>query len=192
MNKRTVGFTIVELLIVIVVIGILAAVSIVAYNGIQQKARNAQTTAAVASWIKALKLYHADHGQYPHVYDSCLGERADYPWDFEGATSGNNQCRQTATSYYVTREPFVNLMRPYFNNGPMPTPDMTTIGNATSWFRGATYTHSGLGAEGRPLSISYALQGNGSCVSIGGLEVIGGAAHAGGRWCVLRLGFNAS
>ena len=35
------GFTIVELLIVIVVIGILAAITIVAYNGIQQRARTA-------------------------------------------------------------------------------------------------------------------------------------------------------
>lgn len=41
------GFTIVELLIVIVVIGILAAITIVAFNGVQQKARTAaqQSTA---------------------------------------------------------------------------------------------------------------------------------------------------
>ncbi|MFZ1242596.1 MAG: prepilin-type N-terminal cleavage/methylation domain-containing protein [Candidatus Saccharimonas sp.] len=37
-NKR--GFTIVELLIVIVVIAILAAISIVNYNGIQQRVKN--------------------------------------------------------------------------------------------------------------------------------------------------------
>jgi prepilin-type N-terminal cleavage/methylation domain-containing protein len=36
--KKQTGFTIVELLIVIVVIGILAAITIVAYNGIQQRA----------------------------------------------------------------------------------------------------------------------------------------------------------
>lgn len=38
MNKSAHGFTIVELLIVIVVISILAAISIVAYNGVQNKA----------------------------------------------------------------------------------------------------------------------------------------------------------
>lgn len=40
MRKKQTGFTIVELLIVIVVIGILAAITIVAYNGIQNKAND--------------------------------------------------------------------------------------------------------------------------------------------------------
>lgn len=33
------GFTIVELLVVIIVIGILAAITIVSYNGVQKRAR---------------------------------------------------------------------------------------------------------------------------------------------------------
>jgi prepilin-type N-terminal cleavage/methylation domain-containing protein len=37
-SKKQTGFTIVELLIVIVVIGILAAITIVAYNGVQNRA----------------------------------------------------------------------------------------------------------------------------------------------------------
>mgnify|MGYP006209457325 CR=1 FL=1 len=45
-QKQT-GFTIVELLIVIVVIAILAAVSIVAYNGIQDRAKFTQQVAEV-------------------------------------------------------------------------------------------------------------------------------------------------
>jgi prepilin-type N-terminal cleavage/methylation domain-containing protein len=59
------GFTIVELLIVIVVIAILAAISIVAYNGIQQRALASSLQADLSSAIKTLKLYHADYGFYP-------------------------------------------------------------------------------------------------------------------------------
>lgn len=39
-SKNKNGFTIVELLIVIVVIGILAAITLVAYNGIQARAND--------------------------------------------------------------------------------------------------------------------------------------------------------
>lgn len=48
MGKIIRGFTIVELLIVIVVIAILAAISVVAYNGIQHRAK----VSAVASMLK--------------------------------------------------------------------------------------------------------------------------------------------
>ncbi len=59
------GFTIVELLIVIVIIAILAAITIVAYNGMQNRARDSQLDSTAAMWIKALKLYQADKGYYP-------------------------------------------------------------------------------------------------------------------------------
>ena len=42
------GFTIVELLIVIVIIAILAAITIVAYNGIQQRARDSAAAGAAS------------------------------------------------------------------------------------------------------------------------------------------------
>ena len=59
------GFTIVELLIVIVVIGILAAISIVAYNGIQQRARASAASSALSQAAKKLALYQVDNGSYP-------------------------------------------------------------------------------------------------------------------------------
>lgn len=59
------GFTIVELLIVIVVIGILAAITIVAYNGIQQRARDAQMFSDLANAAKKFEIYNADNGAYP-------------------------------------------------------------------------------------------------------------------------------
>ena len=54
MNKQGRGFTIVELLIVIVVIAILAAITIVAYNGIQSSARNSKAKADIANLAKAV------------------------------------------------------------------------------------------------------------------------------------------
>ena len=78
MKKTTSGFTIVELLIVIVVIAILAAISIVAYNGIQTRAHNAQTISATQQAIKLLKLYKVDNGVYPSGYNyACIGDYTD-------------------------------------------------------------------------------------------------------------------
>ncbi len=64
-NKR--GFTIVELLIVIVVIGILAAITIVAYNGVTARANTAASETAAGNFAKKAEVYQADGGQnrYP-------------------------------------------------------------------------------------------------------------------------------
>mgnify|MGYP003590968609 FL=1 len=64
-KKRHTGFTIVELLIVIVIIGILAAISIVAYSGIQNKANDATVQQDLVNIAKKLELYRASHDQYP-------------------------------------------------------------------------------------------------------------------------------
>ena len=69
-KKRPAGFTIVELLIVIVVIAILAAISVVAYTGIQQRARDTQRVQDIQNIAKALKLHYAATGSYPsgHIH----------------------------------------------------------------------------------------------------------------------------
>lgn len=75
MNKwaKQSGFTIVELLIVVVVIAILAAITIVAYNGIKEKAAYASMRSEIASINKAILLYHADNGSYPVTPASGTG-----------------------------------------------------------------------------------------------------------------------
>lgn len=66
-NKRdyTRGFTIVELLVVIVVIGILAAISIMAYNGIQVRAKDAVTQQDLANIDRKIQLYYTEHHDLP-------------------------------------------------------------------------------------------------------------------------------
>lgn len=72
---RRAGFTIVELLIVIVVIGILAAISIVAYNGIQKSAGSSAALTELKQWHRLFELYKAEVGTYPVMADGgyCLG-----------------------------------------------------------------------------------------------------------------------
>lgn len=59
------GFTIVELLVVIVVVGILATVTIVVYTGIQQKAREARLSTQLGQIRKEIELYYIENGAYP-------------------------------------------------------------------------------------------------------------------------------
>lgn len=82
LNKQ-VGFTIVELLIVVVVIGILAAITIVAFNGVQNKARNQRMISAATQVYKAISLHVTEKGTYPLTGTiSCVG--TGYPVDSAG------------------------------------------------------------------------------------------------------------
>lgn len=97
MKRSTSGFTIVELIIVIVVIGILATITLVAYNGAQQRAYNAQIISGVSSYQKLIETYYTFHGKYPanskelanhYIAMSCLG--TGYPDNFCGKVTGND------------------------------------------------------------------------------------------------------
>lgn len=63
-NKDS-AFTLVELIVAIVIIGILAAISIVAYSGISLKANEATLQSDLTNASKKLKLYQALHGNFP-------------------------------------------------------------------------------------------------------------------------------
>ena len=65
MRKSKSGFTLIELLVVVVIIGILATITVIAYRGIQERARDDRRKTDVANIAKAMELYYSDNGRYP-------------------------------------------------------------------------------------------------------------------------------
>lgn len=72
-NLKSSGFTLVELIIVIVVIGILAAIVLVAYGNVTAKARDSARDSALSQYIKAMETYKAYNGHYPIAIDQTGG-----------------------------------------------------------------------------------------------------------------------
>lgn len=65
LRRKDSGFTIVELLIVIVVIGILAAITIVSYTGITQQAKTAHAQQNASSVQAVADAFNAQYSSYP-------------------------------------------------------------------------------------------------------------------------------
>lgn len=130
--KRAQGFTIVELLIVIVVIGILAAITIVAYNGVQNRALDTRRKSDIASIQKALAQYAAvNDGQYP---------TSQY-----GSSSINGSWASSADASWAS---FVTAMKPYANipKDPVSTPGVWT---GTNGYNYSYYSNTNAACGGR-------------------------------------------
>ncbi|HPR09638.1 prepilin-type N-terminal cleavage/methylation domain-containing protein [Candidatus Saccharibacteria bacterium] len=69
LTKKNKGFTIVELLIVIVIIGILATLVIMTFTGIRQKDRNTQRQTDIKAVNGYVESFYAEYGYYPYAGD---------------------------------------------------------------------------------------------------------------------------
>ena len=95
------GFTIVELLIVIVVIAILAAITVTSFNGIQQRSRNASRLSSIQTYVKLLSLYAVQNGSYPTLANgACLGS------GYASSTCTNASLTQTTPSTATEQSTF--------------------------------------------------------------------------------------
>lgn len=96
------GFTIVELLIVVVVIGVLAAIVIVAYNGITNSAKESAIKTDLQAVGKKLEIYKATNGSYP-ANTTQLGTADIKASKSIYDTTGNNfyYCRNGVTDNFA-------------------------------------------------------------------------------------------
>ncbi len=92
------GFTIVELLIVVVVIAILAAISVVAYNGIQNRAYDTTVQNDLRQFAQQVELYNAEHGTYPDT--AALATLQIRPSRNAYRTIGNNYAYCMSSTQY--------------------------------------------------------------------------------------------
>ena len=90
------GFSLVELMIVIVIIGILAGVAVPIYRNVIQKAVRAEGEAALGSIRNEIRAYYGEYGEYPN---EALSQIMTQDWhDIKtGELNGKNF---TEMSYY--------------------------------------------------------------------------------------------
>ena len=99
LNKQSErGFTIVELLIVVVVIAILAAITIVSYNGITNRANASSAKSTAATWQKKIELYQGEQGGYPFAFSSLSGASSDKSYQVASTTPLTTVANLSATN----------------------------------------------------------------------------------------------
>ena len=77
MNENKKGFTLLELLVVILIIGILAAVALPQYQKAVTKSKSAQLKVLVSDVARATKEYYLSRGEYPISFDEI---NTDISW----------------------------------------------------------------------------------------------------------------
>lgn len=110
-RRRPSGFTIVELLIVVVVISIIATITIVTFNGVQARARDTVRLQDMKSIIKALEAYKSVNGAYPAVTSTLNAGGWEVSSDGNAATNYIAVLNASAISSKLPIDP-VNTANP--------------------------------------------------------------------------------
>ncbi|GAB7218437.1 pilin [Vibrio comitans] len=66
MSRKQTGFTLIELMIVVAIIGVLSAIGIPMYQDYVKKSELASATATLRGLLTKAELYYLDHGSFPN------------------------------------------------------------------------------------------------------------------------------
>ncbi|HNR94219.1 MAG TPA: type II secretion system major pseudopilin GspG [Kiritimatiellia bacterium] len=78
--SSTAGFTLIEILLVVVIIGILAAVAVPRFAGRTGQAKEGAAKASIKAIGVALDLYEMDHGSYPASLNALVENSGSSEW----------------------------------------------------------------------------------------------------------------
>lgn len=107
------GFTIVELAVVVIIIGILATISVVTYGVIQADARDSKRQSDVIIMMSQLKKYYDENGTYPTDTDAFVVKFSTSGLNDPNDTKSASTNRVSATTYctgYATHWGGVNKL----------------------------------------------------------------------------------
>ena len=113
------GFTIVELLIVIVVIAILAAITIVAYNGIQNRAKVARANSDLVTLRKAIEVARVAQSKtlFQITTSGCTFCSTDKPLAYNNALTAIATASNTNLDGLRAGDPWGNIYQIDENEG---------------------------------------------------------------------------
>lgn len=125
------GFTLIELIVVIIIVGILASVAIPMIRGNIDKAKKSEAITAMGTIRTAQKAYYAQYNDYPDIGDlnSAVGLRLT---DLDG-TYFSNACYSLDNG--------TGAITCNANSSASPAPkysEVNTLGNITMSWNGAT------------------------------------------------------
>jgi len=151
--SRSNGFTIVELLIVVVVIAVLAAITIVAYNGISKRTADASAQSALSTMQKKLAQYYIENGDtYPDLMeDAGLSNSSGVSYQYTANNSTNPKGYCTSVKVNNSIFHFANQFTPLDGSSAENTPASTSGLCAGHFTTGTTITNyvpnSGVGSS---------------------------------------------
>lgn len=145
------GFTIVELLIVIVVIGILAAIVIVAFNGVQNRAVDTAVKNDFAQVAKKLEIFKVSNPSDRYPANATQLDEADFKLSQDNyLITRNNVYYCTSGDEYAFGIITKNNVQYYVVNGKLESASGVNYGNTCAELPSTLWGTTGHGDQNNP------------------------------------------